>query len=58
MHVEKGGVLHLEIDYFFVAIGMALVNSSVVNPTSNRTMLLWSIQSAGESGITVEQKLV
>ena len=48
-------MLHLEIDYFFVAIGMALVNCSVVNCTSNKTVLPWSILSAGESGITIQQ---
>ena len=34
---------------------MALVNCSVVNRTSNKTVLPWSIVSAGESGITVQQ---
>ena len=34
---------------------MALVNCSVVNRTSNKTVLPWSILSAGESGITVQQ---
>lgn len=48
-------MLHLEINYFFVAIGMALVNCSVVNRTLNKTVLPWSILSAGESGITIQQ---
>ena len=34
---------------------MAIVNCSVVNRTSNKTVLPWSIVSAGESGITVQQ---
>ena len=34
---------------------MALVNCSVVNRTSNKTVLPWSILSAGESGITIQQ---
>ena len=34
---------------------MALVNCSVVNRTSNKTVLSWSILSAGESGITIQQ---
>ena len=35
-----------------VAVGMALVNCNVVNRTSNKTVLPWSILSAG---ITVQQ---
>ena len=34
---------------------MALVNCSVVNRTLNKTVLPWSILSAGESGITIQQ---
>ena len=34
---------------------MALVNCSVVNLTLNKTVPPWSILSAGESGITIQQ---
>ena len=46
-------MLHLES--ITIATGMALVNCSVVNRTSKKTVLPWSIMSTGESGITVQQ---
>ena len=44
-----------QITGHFIATGMAPVNCSVVNHTSNKTVFPWSIMSARESGVTVQQ---
>ena len=50
----KARCASFRIDHF-IATGMALVNCSVVNCTSNKTVFPWSIMSAGKSGVTIQQ---